>query len=236
MLAIAAATIGSRAQPSPSPAFEVASVRRTPPASLGNTSVGPWGTATYTITNAGLYLLVEQAYGISEGQISGIDKLGSEHYDISAKAEEGVKLTPELLRPRLQRLLAERFKLEVHRDSKDVDGYALVVAKGGPKLKPAGKGTGGNSVYPGGLRMINAPVSAFALLLVRPAGRPVVDKTGITGNYDFTLTYAKEGDTGSSLPNFFTALQEKLGLKLEPAKVREELVVIDRVEKIPTEN
>jgi uncharacterized protein (TIGR03435 family) len=139
MLAIAAATIGSRAQPSPSPAFEVASVRRTPPASLGNTSVGPWGTATYTITNAGLYLLVEQAYGISEGQISGIDKLGSEHYDISAKAEEGVKLTPELLRPRLQRLLAERFKLEVHRDSKDVDGYALVVAKGGPKLKPAGK-------------------------------------------------------------------------------------------------
>lgn len=83
---------------------------------------------------------------------------------------------------------------------------------------------------------MNFPLSAFATSLRSPAGRPVADKTGIQGNYDFSLTYARDSDTDSSLPSFFTALQEQFGLKLEPAKVPLEIVVIDHLEKIPTEN
>jgi uncharacterized protein (TIGR03435 family) len=87
-----------------------------------------------------------------------------------------------------------------------------------------------------GFRFLNLPLSSFAGFLRSPAGRPVVDKTGIAGNYDFTLSYALENDTDSPLPSFFTALQEQFGLKLEATKVPLELVVIDHVEKIPSEN
>ncbi len=83
---------------------------------------------------------------------------------------------------------------------------------------------------------MNLPLSAFATSLRSPAGRPVVDRTGIPGNYDFSLSYARDGDTDSSLPSFFTALQEQFGLKLEPAKAPLEIVVIDHVERVPTDN
>jgi uncharacterized protein (TIGR03435 family) len=136
----------------------------------------------------------------------------------------------------MRRLLEERFQLQSHREEKMFDGYALVAAKGGPKLRP-GKETGKqNQIYNGGLRLSNAPLGALAAMLRGPAGRPVMDKTGIQGNYDFQLSYAYEGETESRLPSIFTALQEEYGLKLEPAKVPLEILVIDRVQKIPAEN
>ena len=235
-LALLPAAICAQPQTGSLPAFEVASIRLTPPASLGNTSPGAYGTNRYAVTNAPLYFLVQLAYGVTYQQISGIDKLGSEHYDLNVKAEDGVILTYEQLKPRMQRLLAERFKLAFHREEKTVDGYALVVARNGPKLKANAGAREQGGIYPGGLRLSNLPLSGFATLLRSPAGRPVVDKTGISGNYDFTLNYARDGDVKSNLPSFFTALQEQLGLKLEPAKVPQEILVIEHVEKLPTEN
>lgn len=217
------------------PSFEVASVRLSADKSAMMT-FGPLGTGTYTIRGAMLQFLVEQAYNVPPEQISGIEKLGSELYDISAKAEPGVLLTPENLAPRVQRLLIERFRLAVHKDSKVFDGYALVAARGGPKLTPATGEQQVGSIFPGGLRLMNMPLSSFSTSLRTLAGRPVLDKTGIQGSYDFTLRFAPLDNPDSALPSFATALQEQLGLKLEPAKVTLGLIVIDHVEKIPAEN
>jgi uncharacterized protein (TIGR03435 family) len=166
----------------------------------------------------------------------GMEKLGSEHYEFSAKAEDGVLLTLDQLQPRLRRLLEERFRLATHREQKEYDGYALVVAKSGPRLKPTTGSSENGVIYPGGLRIMNSTLAGFAGSLRSPAGRPVIDKTGVTGNYDFTLSYAHDGDTDSPLPSLFTALQEQYGLRLEKAKVPLEILVIDRVEKVPSEN
>ena len=87
-----------------------------------------------------------------------------------------------------------------------------------------------------GLRAQNIPMRSLAAMLSHPIGGPVVDKTEIAGNYDFKLSYAPEGATDSTLPSIFTAVQDQLGLKLEPQKVPVEMLVIDHVEKVPTEN
>jgi|SRR5579863_133021 len=231
-------TLGVWAQSPPEllPAFEVASVKLTPPGSLGYTSWSPYGTNRYAASNATLDFLVQLAYGMPLDQISGVEKLGSEHYEISVKAKDGVLLTLDQLQPRLRRLLAERFRLAAHRAQKEYDGYALVVARGGPKLKPGAGVSENGTIYPGGLRIMNSTLAGFAGSLRSPAGRPVIDKTGIAGNYDFTLSYARDGDTDSPLPSLFTALQEEYGLRLEKAKVPLEILVIDRVERVPSEN
>lgn len=83
---------------------------------------------------------------------------------------------------------------------------------------------------------MNTPLSSFATSLRTLAGRPVLDKTGIQGSYDFTLRFAALDNPDSALPSFATALQEQLGLKLEPAKIALGLIVIDHAEKIPAEN
>jgi uncharacterized protein (TIGR03435 family) len=223
-------------QPEQLPAFEVTSVRLTPRESIGFTSTSPYGANRYTATNAALHLLVQLAYEVRFEDISGIEKLGSDHYDIAVKAEDGVMLTYQNLKPRLQRLLAERFKLAVHREQKQVDGYTLVAAKGGPKLHATAGISQPGATYPGGVRIQNAPVAVFAGMLRRPAGRPVIDQTGISGNYDFELRFAREQDQDSALPSFFTALEEQYGLRLQAAKVPLEILVIDRVERVPTEN
>lgn len=218
------------------PEFEVASVRLTPKDSLGYTAFGPFGTGRYTISNATLDLLIQIAYAVPWNQISGVEKLGTDHYDVSAKAEDGVLLTIEQVRPRLRRLLEQRFKLAAHRETKEFDGYALVIAKGGPKLQPTTGGSEPGAIYPGGMRIQNTTMSGLATDLASPTGRPVADKTGIDGSYDIRLEYARDGDTDSALPSIFTALQEQLGLKLESRKVPVEMLVIDSVERVPAEN
>lgn len=231
-----AAPVWAHSQPGEDAAFEAASVRLTPNAQIGYTTFGPSGTNRYSVSNVTLDFLVQLAYSVTPPQILGIDKLGSDHYDVTAKAEDGILLTQEQLAPRLRRLLDERFKLVVHRGTKSEDGYALVIAKGGPKLKPAGGSSGGGTVYPGGMRLMNMSLSSFAVALRSPAGRLVEDRTAIQGNFDFDFRYARDTDTDSSLPSFFTALQENFGLKLEPAKVTLPIVVIDSVVKTPTED
>ena len=218
-------------------AFEVASVRPTPPGKTGNTYLSPPGAAAFTATNVTLDLRIEVAYGVDENQISRAPIwFGSQHYDVSAKPEGAGGLTYVQLRQPLQQLLEKRFRLAVHREKKDVEGYALVVAKGGPKLKPSETESGRKYILPNGIQFDHSSLATFAAALARPVGRPVVDKTSLEGVFDIKLDYAPERSTDSSLPSVFTALQEQLGLKLESAKVPFEMLVIDHVERVPTEN
>ena len=221
-----------------SSAFEVASVRLSAPGNTGPSSVGGFGTGRFTATNAPLVALLEIAFHVQQYQISGVpDWAEEETYEITAKAEDGISLDDDQLRPRLQQLLAERLKLATHREMKDVQGYALVVAKGGPKLKESTSAAATPAfMRPGRLRLPRVSMDVFAGMLYFSTIRPVVNKTGLEGSYEIELDYARDQDTDSSLPSIFTALQEQLGLKLEAQKVPVEMLVIDNVEKIPTEN
>jgi uncharacterized protein (TIGR03435 family) len=226
----------SQATPTPLPAFEVASVRISPP-DHGFTSISPYGSDTFTARNASLAYLIAIAFGVDSNKISGEPSwLDSQVYDIIAKADGTGGLTREQLQPRLQLLLEQRFHLATHREKKDITGYALVVAKGVPTLH-ANKGAPQVSYrFSDRLLVQNASLQSFAVMLALPTGRPVVDSTGIQGMYDFDLRFAPIEANDSSLPSLFTALQEQFGLKLQAQKVPVEMLVIDHVEKTPTEN
>ncbi|HMD71775.1 MAG TPA: TIGR03435 family protein [Bryobacteraceae bacterium] len=226
------------------PAFEVASVKLVPPGSVNHSEIGPLGGASYTATGATLMLLISTAFGLDDADriLGAPNWLGSQRYDVNAKAESGVRLTMEALKPRLRQLLEQRFKLSAHRQTKDLDGFALVIAKGGPKLEKAlpdrragivvmNDGTGHTK-----MRLTNVSVGTLAAALGRALGDPVADKTGIQGEYDMVLDYENDPDVGPSLPSVLKAVQEQLGLKLEKQKVTVEMLAIDHVERIPTEN
>ena len=159
-------------------------------------------------------------------------------YDITAKAEGDGTPTRDQFRLTLQALLADRFQLKVHRNPTEMPVYALVVGKGGPKLKP------GSSVDPAisgrgmnyTLNMPKGTVAELAHILSREVDRPVLDQTGLEGTFDIKLAYkpeyVKNPEPGTSV---FTALQDQLGLKLEPTKAMIEMLTVDHVEK-PSEN
>ena len=137
----------------------------------------------------------------------------------------------------LQHLLEERFHLATHRVTKFTSGYALVVAKGGTKLQPGEDHTSTNGyIVSNAIRSPSIGMGGFASMLSSPIGYPIVDKTGISGNFNIKLSYAPANDRNSTLPDIFTALQEQLGLKLESAKVPVDFLVIDHVDRVPTEN
>jgi uncharacterized protein (TIGR03435 family) len=139
----------------------------------------------------------------------------------------------------MQAMLADRFKLELHRETKTRPEYALVVAKGGPRLQAAAEDEHPSSSQ--GERMIKGsalPVSRLAFMLISVVGAPVLDQTGLTGQYNVDLKFAPLLETSvedETLPDIFAALQEKLGLKLEATKGPVEVWVIDRAE-MPTAN
>jgi uncharacterized protein (TIGR03435 family) len=165
----------------------------------------------------------------------------TEAYVVSAKAEDGVMLTRENVRPRLQRLLDDRMKLQTHMETIEVSGYALVVAKGGPKLHESGKPFMMTAVTPVKIHAPSVDMDTFAETLGRLINEPVANATGLTGNYEFTLTLDAERTPDAAavpasaftlpLQSIFPALQEQLGLKLESGhKVPVNTVVIDHVE------
>jgi uncharacterized protein (TIGR03435 family) len=215
-------------------AFEVASIKTT---SSGAFAISPYGLERFSIRSASLTLLISLAYGVSDAQIlGGADWRSSEYYDVTAKADDGVTLTYDELRPRLQELLARRFKLATHRELKPLPGYALVAASGGPRLKISKTESPTlGSIVANGLRAPSISMDSFAAMLAGPVGRPVINETGLSGNYEIALSYAPAAVADSPLPSIFTALQEQLGLKLESRTVPVESIVIDRVER-PTED
>jgi bla regulator protein blaR1 len=195
-------------------------------------------------------MLVMYAYDVRDFQIlGGSNWVNSEPYDIVAKAE-GNASRPQL-RLMLQSLLKERFKLELRRETKDAPIYELVVAKGGLKMQedtttPARR-MGMTGV--GKLVAQRTLLAVFAEFLGTIAGRPVVDKTGLSGTYTFKLEWTPDfGEGGlrgpgqpdvsppnSNGPSLFAALQEQLGLRLQSMKGPVESLVIETAEK-PTQN
>jgi uncharacterized protein (TIGR03435 family) len=225
----------------PHPTFEVATVRPSPPDADPKT--GNWtipGKGQITATHVSLALLVKLAYDVDDSQITNKPGwLDSKLYDIAAKAEDGIQLTREELRPRLQDLLQQRFHLVVHTETHVVRGYALVVAKGGPHLIP----TKGDrfpgfriNVSPGQMHGLNWSMPQLAKYLTPPAGFPVVDQTGIAGSYDVSFSYDSDLKPDSNLPRLNEALKQATDLLLEPGKVPVEFLVIDSADWVPAEN
>jgi uncharacterized protein (TIGR03435 family) len=165
------------------PAFEAATVRPTAPADLRGAQWSKPGGGMFAATNMTLELLTSLAYAVDAKQIKGAPGwFASKHFDINARAEQGVALTRDGLRPRLQQLLQERFHLKIRRDSVLAQGFALVVGKGGPRLTPTGGEEGPNfrvNVGPGKLQGKNWSMDFCALMLAAKMGAPVVDRTGL---------------------------------------------------------
>ena len=226
------------------------------------------------------FLLV-QAYGVNDYQIAGPDWIDRQFFDIDATMAPGT--TKEQFQAMLQNLLADRFKLATHREAKVFSGYALVVAKNGPKfkesavvstshddwapdppLKPGADGFFPAPQRPGMfLQLTGAPgmvgarsnfreftMPSLATVLQKQLMRPVADETGLASKYDFVLNFSTQGlfmghdrilfsmgnGDSDAQPDLASALQSQLGLKLEPKKVSQEVIVVDRMEKTPTGN
>jgi uncharacterized protein (TIGR03435 family) len=186
--------------------FEVASIKLAPPPTGNNLRVMMGGDpGRLNFANVSLKDLIRQAYEVKDYQITGPDWLNATRYDVVAKLPPNT--TKEQVPLMLQSLLADRFKLTLHRDKKELPVYVLVVGKNGPKLKkseedsggpaPAGPpglfgGRGRVQMGRGRLTAKNSTVSGFADILSRQLDRPVVDGTGIQGLYDFTLEWTPD--------------------------------------------
>ncbi len=190
----------------------------------------------FTASNVSLKLLISRAYGVAEAQIeAGPGRLDTDTWDIVAKADTPLEMTREQLRPCLQALLTERFRLAIHRETKQGAFLSLTVAKHGSKLKEhIGGGISGISASSGnGQVSITGQKTTMARLAEYLAGRvdrPVVDNTGINGEYDFQVQWSTD-NTDSSGPSVFAALDEQLGLRLDAARGPIDIVVVDRAEK-----
>ncbi len=204
---------------------------------------------------------VVAAYGVKPYQVSGGPEwVDDSTYDIVAKLENArddqfpANLTPRQrsvaenrrLHEALQALLAERFQLKIHHETKEMPAYALTVAKSGFKLKESAstKGCGTNSNGNGVSVKLTATcidMAALSSFLTRQMGRPVANLTNLAGLYDFTMEWTPD-DLKSvasadqpALPSLFTALQDRFGLKLEPRKAPVDFIIVDGAER-PTEN
>ena len=164
--------------------------------------------------------------------------MGTTRYDIAATAESSASDTQ--VRQMLQQLLAERFRLQAHREIKELPVYWLTVAEGGPKLRdPKEEETfnnshAGKSPFQPGYASIfsNKDLPGFAERLSRGIGRPVVDKTGIQGRFWFQLEWPAENESLGPSPALVTAVREQLGLNLEERKAPMEMLIVDRVQKL----
>ncbi len=236
------------------PAFEVATIKPSRPDQPGM-GFRVQGRRFSTI-NTTVGDLIAFAYGVQSRQITeGPAWLTSDKFDLSAQPDGEGQPNDSQWKLMVQKLLADRFKLSFHRDKKELSVYALSVAKGGHKLTPsAGDPNGLPGLGFGGLGRFmarNATMADFARTMQSTAmDRPVVDQTGISGRYDFTLNWtpdefqfpALRGPNAPPLPpsvtdapDLFSAIQQQLGLKLDSTKGPVEVIVIDRVEK-PSEN
>jgi uncharacterized protein (TIGR03435 family) len=233
VLAVAAPLAALRAAQtaSQSPAFEVVSLKLAAP---GITYPPQYGRNTWTTVNMGLGLLLSTAFDMSANSIIGLpDWYRSEAYTIDAKAEDGVLLSRESVRPLLRQLLVERFKLAAHIETTYAGGYALVLTKDGSKMKetPNPQTMTPVDFSTATVRARSVSMEGFARLLTTVMREPVADETALQGNFEFTFTYAPPGAVDSPEPSIFTALQDQLGLRLENrGRVPVQTLVIDHVE------
>lgn len=297
------------------PEFDVASIKPAPPPTSNMIRVmmrgGPGSDDPGRVdwSNVSLRQMITNAFNVKDYQVQGPDWLNSERFDVTAKVPPNT--TKEQYRLMIQKLLADRFKMAAHHESKEHAVLALVVAKGGSKLResdpndtsgfapmamrggdgavrmtapppppppPGGVGRGGDAgpgrgapgrggMMMSGLGRLQAKkigIDGLANLLSNLTGKPVIDQTELKGIYDFILDYAPdsvegpmmmgglptppppggggEGGRGpvasepSSSLDIYSALQQELGLKLESKKLPLDNVIIDHIERVPTEN
>jgi uncharacterized protein (TIGR03435 family) len=217
-------------------AFEVATIKPFDPSKYG----GP-GATSYQYADGNQYppvvrlggslqYFIEYAYGVKDYQIlGGPSWLKSSHYDIVAK--QPVPADPSAVNAMLRSLLEDRFKLAVHAEIRGGGEYSLVTAKGGIKMQLTDtKGPGEPRIGPGMQRVRGAMNTAeLASQLSTRLGHPVVDHSGLSGAYNVDLTWAADDEADG--PSVFTAIQEQLGLRLEPARGSTQVLVIDHAER-----
>jgi uncharacterized protein (TIGR03435 family) len=240
---IVALVASSPAQPQDArPAYEVASIKPNDSGSGSSRTNGSKGQIVFT--NHTLKDFIERAYSAKPFQVTGAGWTSEVRFDILAKYPADTKKDDRPLM--LRTLLEDRFKLAVHHETKDMPGYALMVAKGGFKLKPAERnGSSGTTSNRGKhVTALSAKMSSMADLaadIARGLGQMVVDKTGVEGVYDFELRYTTDDLSSNAadvdgIPSLFTALRDTLGLRLQPERVPVDIIVVDHVERVPIEN
>jgi uncharacterized protein (TIGR03435 family) len=219
------------AQPAKGPQFEVASVKPNPAVEM---SVLLPGKARLRGRHASLTQLISFAYDLSYARINGPSWLNSEHFDVEAKGPAGA--TDADLRLMTRALLAERFGLQCHRETKEARVFLLVSAGGVSKMTPADEPQRPHPKFPPGPHRTmggDGTMEELAAQLSRAAAVPVIDRTGIAGKFHYYLWW---GDSQETDPDLFQAVKEQLGLKLQPASSDVEFLVIDRVSKTPSAN
>ncbi len=241
------------------PSFEAVSVKLVPLAGglPDKFSLNPRRSGGRFTWTANSTLLVTYAYHLPTWRVSGIEP-SQTFYQIDATMDASA--TDDQVRLMLQKVLAERFKFASHRETKELQGYALVVGKNGPKIKASttpgeerpmpdylkgkpsaafegrifssmeGRGTGA-------LTARGVPMARVAESLSEELGAFVVDQTGLAGNFYFGFRFQSINNPGDSdAASLFTALQDELGLRLEKQKGPVEMLVVDHIERVPTEN
>ena len=207
----------------------------------------PPGGKQYAVTCITLRDLIAMAWKLHPDNIQGGDGSAlTTYYDLRATVPDGQPWTRNTIQPMLRQLLVDRFHVTVHRGTKQISGYELIVAKGGAKLKPAtfdatqqGIKAGEafhNYIVPGSIHGRGANLTVIAGLLSSPAHAPVVDHTGIPGVFDIDLHFAHEGTSEANQPDFFTSVEEQLGLKLRSGRIVADTLIIDHVDSEPTPN
>jgi uncharacterized protein (TIGR03435 family) len=229
--------------------FEVASIRTRADGTGDTWTLKPFrfdfSGPKVVIENFRLSDLITYAYDVKDYELIGEPRWADiDRYNVSANAADGVSLTRDTARPMMRALLADRFKLKVHTESKEMPVYALVVVKGGPKFKES---------LPGTQRLLNLQSRGKTAMMTVTSGdmaqlagqfskrnkvdRPVIDNTGLTGTYDYQLEWGDDtaADADKGVVSIYTALQEQLGLKLEPTRAAVRVLIVDHAEK-PSEN
>jgi uncharacterized protein (TIGR03435 family) len=257
ILVLVAGGVIASAQPPQSPtadvAFEVASIK--PNVSASNSSTTRTVPGGFQATNAQVQWLISYGYDIRPNQIAGVPAWAeSSRFDVLARAAGDP--SGEEIRQMVRTLLAERFKLALHKEAREQPTYALVLARTdagpGPELKPSTRECSGGGASPCGVNMTTdsrggtlrgtaIALQDLAGTLTGIVGRTVVDRTGLTGAFDVTLRFTRDtaaaGDSNAlrgiagDAPSIFSALSEQLGLKLESARGPVEFLVIDRIEQ-----
>ena len=245
---MAQAAEGAGAGPQPSkmmaadahPAFEVATIKPSDPNDESD-DFSAHGRHV-SVRNLSVSKILAAAYGIHVRQVvDGPSWLETDRYDISGVADVEGEPSLKQMQEMLQKLLADRFKLKFHREKRQLSVYAVTVLKTGPKLTKSKGDPSGSPDQEGSehgtqtaSKFTNTSMADFAFIMQFFLDRPMVDQTGLAGRYDFSLRWtfdeARTSDPNAA-PGIFTAIQEQLGLKLEPVKAQADVLVVDKVER-----
>lgn len=228
------------------PSYEVATVKLSNP-DAGNAGFHLRGRRLF-IENKTLREIFIFAYGIHPKQVVGEPSwFSSDHYDIDGVLDTEGQPSLKQMQHIVQKLLADRFALQFHRETRELLVYALTVAPGGAKIvrskgdpNALGDEEDGTNAGQATMTITNMTVADFTLILQFIVDRPVVDQTGLTGKWDFKWTWTSDEsrlppDITNAAPGVFTAIQEQLGLRLEAKKAPAEVLVVDHVER-PSSN